>query len=141
MPWQTVQPKALPDHSMHTTPELSLVTTTVASPADARRVAQAVLHARLAACVQVQTITSHYRWHGALHEAPEQRLDCKTTTQAVPALLALLRALHPYDLPELVVQPLQASADYAQWAGQEVAQEAVQEGVHGEAGAAAPGAV
>lgn len=100
---------------MHTLPALALVTTTVATPADARCLAHAVLQARLAACVQVHAITSHYHWQGALHEASEQRLDCKTTAQAVPALLALLRARHPYELPELVVLPLQASADYAQW--------------------------
>lgn len=100
---------------MHTTSELALVTTTVATPADAQRLAQAVLQARLAACIQVQAITSHYCWQGALREDAEQRLDCKTTAQAVPALLALLRAQHPYDLPELVVQPLRASVDYAQW--------------------------
>lgn len=100
---------------MYTLSELALVTTTVATPADAQCLAQAVLQARLAACVQVQAITAHYRWQGALHADAEQRLDCKTTVQAVPALLALLRAQHPYDLPELVVQPLQASADYAQW--------------------------
>ena len=104
---------------MHTTLELSLVTTTVATPADARRLAQAVLQERLAACVQVQAVTSHYRWQGALHEEPEQRLDCKTTVQAVPALLALLRAQHPYDLPELVVQSLRATAEYADWVLQE----------------------
>ncbi len=106
---------------MPTTPDLSLVTTTVATPADARRLAQAAVQARLAACVQVQAITSHYRWQGALHEEAEQRLDCKTTAQAVPALLTLLRAQHPYTVPELVVQPLQASADYARWVAQEVA--------------------
>lgn len=100
---------------MHTLSEIALVTTTVATPADAQRLAQAVLQARLAACVQVQAITAHYRWQGELHADAEQRLDCKTTAQAVPALLVLLRAQHPYDLPELVVQPLQASVDYAQW--------------------------
>ena len=125
---------------MHSTPELSIVTTTVATPADAHRLAQAVLQARLAACVQVQAITSHYRWQGALHEEPEQRLDCKTTAQAVPALLALLRAQHPYDLPELLVQPLQASADYAQWVAQELVQTQVQEEAQENGSPSAPGA-
>ena len=125
---------------MHSTPELSIVTTTVATPADAHRLAQAVLQARLAACVQVQAITSHYRWQGALHQEPEQRLDCKTTAQAVPALLALLRAQHPYDLPELVVQPLQASADYAQWVVQAVEPAQAQEEAQEEGRSAAPGA-
>ncbi len=99
--------------------ELSAVTTTVATADDARRLAQAVLRQRLAACVQAEPVTSHYRWQGALHEEGEQRLVCKTTAAAVPALLALLRELHPYELPQLVVQPLQATADYAGWVRQE----------------------
>ena len=34
-------------------------------------------------------------------------------------LCALLQAQHPYTLPQLVVQPLQASAAYADWVRQE----------------------
>lgn len=98
----------------------STVTTTVATPEDARRLAQAVLAERLAACVQVEPITSHYRWEGALREDPEWRLVCKTTPQAVSALLALLKAQHPYTLPQLVVQSAQASAEYAEWVWQAV---------------------
>jgi len=101
--------------------ELRAVATTVATQDDARRLAQAVLAQRLAACVQVEPITSHYRWQGVLHEEGELRLFCKTTAAAVPALLALLREQHPYDLPQLVVQPLQATVDYAQWVAQETA--------------------
>ncbi|AOG21629.1 divalent-cation tolerance protein CutA [Acidovorax sp. RAC01] len=100
--------------------DLCMVTTTVATEADARRLAQAVLQARLAACVQVEPITSHFRWQGALQEDRELRLVCKTTGAAVPALTALLRAQHPYTLPQLVVQVLQASVEYAQWVRTEV---------------------
>ena len=99
--------------------ELSAVITTVGTPDDARRLAQAVLEQRLAACVQVEPITSHYRWQGALHAESELRLVCKTLPAGVPALLALLRAQHPYQLPQLVVQALQASQDYADWVRQE----------------------
>lgn len=99
--------------------DLSAVSTTVATADDARRLARAVLARRLAACVQVEPIISHYRWQGALHEEGEQRLVCKTTAAAVPALLALLREEHPYELPQLVVQPLQATKDYADWVRQE----------------------
>lgn len=99
--------------------ELSAVITTVGTPDDARRLVQAVLEQRLAACVQVEPITSHYRWQGALHEESELRLVCKTLPAVVPALLALLRAQHPYQLPQLVVQALQASQDYADWVRQE----------------------
>ena len=98
---------------------LSAVTTTVGTAEDARRLAQAVLVQRLAACVQIEAISSHYRWEGALHEDGEWRLVCKTVPQAVDGLFALLQAQHPYTLPQLVVQPLQASAAYADWVRQE----------------------
>lgn len=98
---------------------LKAVTTTVGTAEDARRLAQAVLVQRLAACVQIEAITSHYRWEGALHEDGEWRLVCKTVPQAVDGLFALLQAQHPYTLPQLVVQPLQASAAYADWVRQE----------------------
>lgn len=98
---------------------LKAVTTTVGTAEDARRLAQAVLAQRLAACVQIEAISSHYRWQGALHEDVEWRLVCKTVPQAVDGLFALLQAQHPYTLPQLVVQPLQASAAYADWVRQE----------------------
>ena len=100
---------------------LSMVTTTVASAADARRLAQAVVQARLAACVQVQAITSHYHWQGVLQEEAEWRLVCKTLPRATGALLALLESLHPYTLPQLVVQALQATPAYVRWVEGEVA--------------------
>jgi len=106
------------------TAELSAVTTTVASAEDARRLAQAVLEQRLAACAQVEAVVSHYRWDGALQEEGEHRLVFKTLPEAVSALLGLLRTLHPYDLPELVVQPLRATKEYADWVRQETVAQA-----------------
>jgi periplasmic divalent cation tolerance protein len=105
--------------SLDTPLELSAVVTTVGTPDDARRLAHAVLEQRLAACVQVEPITSYYRWQGVLHEESELRLVCKTLPATVPALLALLRAQHPYQLPQLVVQALAATQDYADWVRQE----------------------
>lgn len=101
--------------------DILVVTTTVATDAQARRLAQLVLQAQQAACVQVEPITAHFRWQGALQEDREFRLVCKTALRAEPALLALLRAQHPYALPQLVVQLVQASADYAGWVDAEVA--------------------
>ena len=109
----------VPMEPLHADAPLAAVTTTVASAEDARRLAQAVLAQRLAACVQIEAVVSHYRWQGALHEDAEHRLVCKTVPGAVPALLGLLQAMHPYELPELVVQPLLASARYADWVRQE----------------------
>jgi periplasmic divalent cation tolerance protein len=56
--------------------EISVVTTTVASEAEARGLAQSALQARAAACVQVEPITAHYHWKGAPQEDRELRVVC-----------------------------------------------------------------
>ena len=81
---------------------IAVVTTTVASADDARRLASGAVQARLAACVQVEAIASHYVWQGAQHEDAEWRLVCKTLPQAAPALRDWLRAQHPYQVPQLL---------------------------------------
>lgn len=91
------------------------VTTTVGQAIDADALAKQVLGQRLAACVQVEPLQSHYRWQGQTLAEPEWRLTLKTTAAAGPALLAWLKHHHPYDLPQLCWAPWQASADYAQW--------------------------
>jgi periplasmic divalent cation tolerance protein len=122
--WQTAPPNPLRETRMTESIALCdilVVTTTVATEAEARRLAQLVLQARLAACVQVEPITAHFRWQGALQEDREFRLACKTAPRAINPLLALLRAQHPYALPQLVVQAVQGSAEYADWVEAQVA--------------------
>ena len=101
--------------------DITVVTTTVATEAEPRRLAQLVLQARLAACLPVEPITASFPWQGALPEEREFRLVYKTAPRALHPLLALVRAHHPYVLPQLVVQTLQGSADYADWVDAQVA--------------------
>lgn len=98
---------------------LSLVTT-VGGEDDARRLAAALLDQRHAACVQVDRIESHYRWEGALCAEAEWRLTIKSTPDKLAALQAFLAAGHPYDLPQLVWQVLEATPAYAAWVRSEV---------------------
>lgn len=71
--------------------------------ASARRIATALVEQRLAACVNLLPgVHSVYRWHDAVEHADEVLLLVKTTRAALPALQARLRALHPYELPELL---------------------------------------
>lgn len=100
---------------------IAVVTTTVASAAEAERLAAQAVQARVAACVQVEPVTSHYVWRGAQHADAEWRLVCKTLPRAVPALRAWLRAHHPYEVPQLLTHAVEAEADYAQWVAQQVA--------------------
>ena len=99
---------------------LAIVTTTVPSQVEAQRLAAAAVQQRLAACVQVEAIVSHYVWQGSQCEDAEWRLSCKTLPAAAPALRAWLRAQHPYEVPQLLTHEVRAEADYAAWVAQQV---------------------
>ena len=97
------------------------VLTTVGNEGDARRLATAAVERRLAACVQVERIESHYRWDGAVQAEAEWRLAFKTSAAALDALLGWLRSEHPYELPQLLWQAWDASPEYAAWVRAETA--------------------
>lgn len=99
---------------------LSVVTTTLPSAEDAQRMASGAVQARLAACVQVDAITSHYAWEGRLEEVAEWRLVLKTVPDAVQPLVEWLRSQHPYELPQILLRGEQAQRDYGQWVAQNV---------------------
>ncbi len=82
--------------------DFSIVITTVDSEAKANEIAHRVVEKGLAACVQTCAIRSVYRWQGRLEEANEFRLDMKMRTLDYAALEAAIRAIHPYDTPEIV---------------------------------------
>jgi periplasmic divalent cation tolerance protein len=83
----------------------------------AARIARVLVDERLAACANlVPGVRSIYRWQGAVEEAAEVLLVIKTRADRVEALAERLRALHPYDVPELVVLPVAAGlAPYLDW--------------------------
>ncbi|MBL8287252.1 MAG: divalent-cation tolerance protein CutA [Rubrivivax sp.] len=100
--------------------KLLVLTTTVSRLEDARRIADAAIDQHLAACVHIDAVASVYRWQGAVQHDDEQRLMFKTTAAAAPALRALVRAMHPYDLPALyTLEVKDADAAYAAWVAAE----------------------
>ena len=92
-------------------------------PADAERIARAVLDARVAACVNiVPGVRSLYWWEGAVCDAAESTLLIKTAAERVDALRETLCAAHPYAVPEIVVLDVDAAASlgaYVDWVRRE----------------------
>ena len=98
-----------------------LVFCTCPDDATAERLAQALVQQRLAACVSRSPVQSVYRWNEAVERAAEVQLLIKTTRTAYPALERALRALHPYELPEiLAVEAAAGLAGYLDWIGASV---------------------
>lgn len=84
-----------------------LVFSTCPDEAVARRIAEAALDARLAACVHLfPSVWSYYRWQGRIQQDTELTLLMKSNSRRYPALQALVLSLHPYEMPEIVAIPI-----------------------------------
>jgi periplasmic divalent cation tolerance protein len=91
---------------------------------EAQRIARAVVGEGLAACVNVTESRVHsvYRWKGKVETAREVLLLVKTTRRAFPALARRIRALHSYEVPEIIALAIVAgSRDYLAWLENSVA--------------------
>jgi periplasmic divalent cation tolerance protein len=90
---------------------------TAASGEEATRLADMLVGAHLAACVQIlPEIESVYRWQGKIERSSEVLLLAKTTRGKFDELEREVRALHSYDTPEIVAVPVMAgSAPYLEW--------------------------
>lgn len=84
-----------------------LVLTNLPDVASAETLARALIESRAAACVNVlAACRSIYRWRGEVETAEEIPLLIKTTTVNYPRVEELVRAMHPYELPELIAIPI-----------------------------------
>ena len=95
-----------------------VVLVTCGSAAEAKRIARALVEARLAACVNLLpgAVTSIYRWKGKVESARERLLLIKTSRNRLAKLQAAIGRLHSYDLPEIIALPIVAgSRAYLDW--------------------------
>jgi periplasmic divalent cation tolerance protein len=102
--------------------EACVVMTTTPNKEVAEKIAMTVLEARLAACVQVQAITSYYWWDGKINNDAEQLVLFKTTRDKYGALEQAILKAHPYDTPEILQLSVEAGFDkYLAWMAKETA--------------------
>ncbi len=94
-----------------------IVLTTVGAAFEVGSLAQVLVEERLAACVNVlPPMQSVYRWQGDVHVDDERQLIIKTSADRVDALQLRLAALHPYDVPELLVLEVASGGQaYLEW--------------------------
>ena len=101
--------------------KILLVITHLPDQQSALRIAQALLESRAAACVNILgACTSMYRWQGKIQTSGEVPLLIKTTRAGYSRVEGLIRASHPYELPEIIgVSVERGLEDYLKWIGQE----------------------
>ena len=95
-----------------------VVLVTCSTPAEAQRIARAVVNARLAACVNILpgAVQSIYRWKGKIESARERLLLIKTSRKCLVKLRSAVKSLHSYDVPEFIAIPIAVgSPGYLSW--------------------------
>ncbi|MBV8798900.1 MAG: divalent-cation tolerance protein CutA [Alphaproteobacteria bacterium] len=98
--------------------EFVFVYSTFPDEAAARRVGEALVRQKLAACVNIYPpMHSIYEWEGKLESAAEISAFIKTRRAKVDAVIAAAQPLHPYTVPCFLVLPIEdGNEDYLAWA-------------------------
>ena len=94
-----------------------LLLSTAGSSKEAESLAKLLLKKRVAACVNiVPRIDSWYWWQGKMEHGKEFLLLIKTSSKKVQELVSLLKKTHSYQVPELLVLPIQlGERSYINW--------------------------
>jgi periplasmic divalent cation tolerance protein len=95
----------------------------ISAPAEAGNIiARALIENHAAACVQtVPGATSLYWWKGKIEYENEVLLLVKTLVSRLPKIELLLKELHPYEVPELILLPIRGGSEkYLAWLAESV---------------------
>ncbi len=98
-----------------------LVLTSFPDDTGARKLAETLIDRQLAACVNIlQASISFYRWQGRIETTVEVPVLIKTTLYRYEAVEQAIKALHPYELPEIIAVSINNGLpSYLQWIAHE----------------------
>lgn len=94
-----------------------IVFTTVPNLDEAESLAQKIVEAKLAACVQIlPQMRSIFFWEGSIQKEQEHLLLIKTLDDKYESLEMFIHANHSYDVPEIVaIKAEKVSESYLAW--------------------------
>jgi len=85
-------------------------------PSRSADLAQRLLEKNLVACVNIMPVRSLYRWNGESCDDEEHLLIIKTRRSLAEKVIRALKAMHPCEVPEIIVLPVIAGhAPYLDW--------------------------
>ena len=92
-------------------------------PDAAETIARALIERRHAACVTLSPVKSIYCWRDDICVDAEITLTAKVSATRVDGCVSALRALHPYEVPEILVLRTEPSSleAYCTWVEEECA--------------------
>jgi periplasmic divalent cation tolerance protein len=94
-----------------------LVISSVPDNETAKIIATELLNRKLCACVSIiPQIKSFYWWQDKIEESSETLLHIKSTHDNYQAIESIIKNLHPYTVPEIIMLEISdVSSQYLQW--------------------------
>ena len=99
------------------TDALIVIFITAASAGEAQQISRALVEQKKAACVSIiPRIDSYFWWEGKLDSAQENLLIAKTRASLLDDVIALVKKIHSYKVPEIIALPIVGgNPDYLEW--------------------------
>lgn len=100
-----------------------VVLITTSNRREARRIAEAAVRSKLAACANVVPgVTSIFRWKGRVQKSQETLVIMKTSARQYSALESLVHSKHTYEVPEIIALNVERGLrPYLEWVHRETA--------------------
>ncbi len=97
--------------------DISVILVTAGSDEEASRIGRTLVEEKLVACVNIiPRIRSIYWWQGEVCDDEEVLLIMKSATSKYPLIQDRIRALHSYEVPEIITFPIvQGLPEYLKW--------------------------
>lgn len=91
---------------------------------NAEKLSHLLLDNHLAGCVQLLPMESHYLWEGKKETSSEVLMLVKTHAKKYKAIEALVKANHPYQVPEILFIPIpRILKSYQKWLDESLQEE------------------
>jgi periplasmic divalent cation tolerance protein len=89
---------------------------TCGSDEEAQKLSDGLISGRLAACVNIASVESIFRWEGKVENQAERLMIIKSVRSRFDEIERFIKANHSYDCPEIIAMKAEAvSPEYADW--------------------------
>ncbi len=99
------------------TTDFIIVLVTTKDKAEADKISQTLLQEKLIACANIiSPVSSCFLWQGKIDRTEECLVVMKTHKDLFPELAVRVKALHSYEVPEILALPVvDGSGEYLAW--------------------------
>jgi len=99
-----------------------VILVTAANSQEAKTISESLVEQKLIACANIiPSVQSIFRWQGKLESSDEALLIMKSKASHFNNIVAAVKAMHSYDVPEIISLPIaEGNPDYLKWINESV---------------------